>query len=312
MRCDSSAPMPAIGSSSSSRRGPRRERHRHLELALLAVGEVRREDVARSPSPTSSRTARAGSSRALARAPAPEAEAVARVRLHRERDVVERGEFRIDAGDLERARQALARALRRGQRGDVLAGEADRAGVGPQVAGELADEGGLAGAVRADDGVRLALGTSSVDAVGRAQRAEALGQAGDLKHRACRRCRRGRGGRRSPTGPAAARGSPASARSSPCSTSSTRSSAKAPSTGPAVLAMPPRITMNMRSPDCSQLIRLGRDVVGVVRVERAGEAAHRAGDDECGRGGRDRARSRWRASAPRSTSRRAAPCRSGS
>ena len=29
------------------------------------------------------------------------------------------------------------------------------------------------------------------------------------------------------------------------------------STGPAVVAMPPRITMNMRSPDCSQVIRLG-------------------------------------------------------
>ena len=39
MRCDSSAPMPAIGSSSSSSFGIACQRHRDLELALLAVAE---------------------------------------------------------------------------------------------------------------------------------------------------------------------------------------------------------------------------------------------------------------------------------
>src|SRR3954463_14435809 len=107
----------------------------------------------------------------------------------------------------------------------------------------------------------------------------------------------------------------------PFSASSMRSSAKVPMTGPAVLAMPPRLTMNMGSPDCCQLTRrgrcrhaaeehheheiarllpaheAGRDVVGMVRVERAGEAAHRAGDDESGEAVRvrrnpDRARTR--------------------
>jgi hypothetical protein len=44
--------------------------------------------------------------------------------------------------------------------------------------------------------VRLALRDVEVDAVGRAQRAEGLGQERDFKHRACRKCPRGRGGRR--------------------------------------------------------------------------------------------------------------------
>ena len=60
--------------------------------------------------------------------------------LHGERDVVERGEVAEDAGDLERAREAHARARGVAQARDVGAGEADRAGVGPQLAGELADD----------------------------------------------------------------------------------------------------------------------------------------------------------------------------
>src|SRR3989442_5844891 len=71
---------------------------------------------------------------------APETEAVPGMRLHGERHVLQRGELGIDAGDLERARQALARALRRRKGGDVLAGEADAAGVGAQISGELADQ----------------------------------------------------------------------------------------------------------------------------------------------------------------------------
>jgi hypothetical protein len=42
----------------------------------------------------------------------PELEAVAGLRLHRQRHVVERAEVAVDAGDLEGAREALARALR--------------------------------------------------------------------------------------------------------------------------------------------------------------------------------------------------------
>src|SRR5918912_1235132 len=81
---------------------------------------------------------------------APEAEAVARLCLDRKRHIVERGELRIDARDLERAREPLARASRRRERRDVLAGEDDAPGIRREVAGELSDEGRLAGAVRPD------------------------------------------------------------------------------------------------------------------------------------------------------------------
>src|SRR5436853_253199 len=65
------------------------------------------------------------------------------------------------------------------QHGDVLAGEADEAGVGPQLAGELRDERRLAGAVGADERQRLALGDVEVDAVGGDQPAEPLAQSAD-------------------------------------------------------------------------------------------------------------------------------------
>src|SRR5437899_6599774 len=77
---------------------------------------------------------------------APEAEAVAGVRLHGEGDVGERAELRVDARDLERARESLARAPRRGELRHVLAAEGDAAAVRAQVAGQLPDEGRLAGA----------------------------------------------------------------------------------------------------------------------------------------------------------------------
>ena len=211
----------------------------------------------RLPSPTSSSTrARGLEQRRRRRAPArqkrklwPACACTASATLS------QRAELGVDAGDLERAREALARAPRRGQRGDVLAGEADRAGVGAQVAGELADEGGLAGAVRADDGVRLAFAHVEVDAVGRAQRAEGLAQVRGPRAGyswLVRRCRRGRAGRRSPT----------STSSGPritcqCSRSSAGSSRRpreqqregAEHRPGGACAMPPRITMNMSSPE---------------------------------------------------------------
>ena len=78
------------------------------------------------------------------------------MRLHGERDVVQRGEIEEQRGDLERARQPeLATAPAR-QRRDIAAVEANAPGVGHDLAGELADQRGLAGAVRADDGVQFA------------------------------------------------------------------------------------------------------------------------------------------------------------
>ena len=176
MRCDSSAPMPATGSSSSSSRG--------RVASAMAISSWRCSPCA-SVGPRRRRARRArprsrtrGPARAapLGARGAPEAEAVAGVGLHGQRDVVERAEVAKDAGDLERAGQAALRARGRDRRGDVRAGEADRARVGAQVAGELADERRLAGAVGADDRQRLALGHVEVDAVGGDEAAEALGE----------------------------------------------------------------------------------------------------------------------------------------
>src|SRR6267378_2307037 len=175
MCCDSSMPMPAIGSSRSSSRG--------RVASAMATSSWRCSPCARLPArtfilslrPTSSSTWRAGRV---------SAESLRASRQKRERDILECREPGIDAGDLERARQAFTRALRRRKRGDVLAREADAAGVGAQVSRELADEGGLAGAVGSDDRVRLALGDMEIDSVARAQRAEALAKTFYFKHRA--------------------------------------------------------------------------------------------------------------------------------
>ena len=65
------------------------ERHRHLELALLAVREVRRQDVlSRQKADLFQHVFRGLDQRRVAARGAPEAEAVAGMRLHRERDVV--------------------------------------------------------------------------------------------------------------------------------------------------------------------------------------------------------------------------------
>ena len=144
--------------------------------ARVAEPDLRR--AARAPARAAPRSAR--------RRP-PEAEAVAGVRLHRQRDVVERGELAEDAGDLERARQA-ARASARGAGSAVTsrAGEADRAGIGPQLAGELGDQRRLAGAVGADDGVQSrpratsrstpSVATSAAEALAQAARSRAAAQ----------------------------------------------------------------------------------------------------------------------------------------
>ena len=119
MRCDSSGPMPAIGSSSSSRRGRVASAMRDLELALLAVRQASAASTSAAlgePDLGEHVARRLDAARASVARRAPEAEAVAGMRLHRERHVVERGEVAEDAGDLERARQAPARALVRGQR----------------------------------------------------------------------------------------------------------------------------------------------------------------------------------------------------
>ena len=103
--------------------------------------------------------------------------------LHGERDVVERAETAEQRGDLERARDAEEAAAVNGEGGDVAAVEADAAALRRSLAGQERDQRGLAGAVGADNGVKLAARDVERDAVGRHHAAEALGQALDLQQR---------------------------------------------------------------------------------------------------------------------------------
>src|SRR3954464_9956360 len=105
---------------------------------------------------------------------------MAAMRLHRERHVLLRAEIAVDAGDLEGAGEPLARALGRREVGHLFARKTDGAGIRAQRAGELADERRLPGAVRADDGMRLAFAYLEVDAVARPQRTESFHEATHL------------------------------------------------------------------------------------------------------------------------------------
>ena len=83
---------------------------------------------------------------------------------------------------LKRPRDAAPGDLVRLAVGDVLAAKADHAaGVGRIDAGDQIEQGALAGAVRADDAVHLALGDRHLDVRQGDQPAEALGEARDLK-----------------------------------------------------------------------------------------------------------------------------------
>src|SRR4030088_2956993 len=87
---------------------------------------------------------------------APETKRVPVMRLRRQREIVGCGEVGQQRGDLERARQPERAAPPGRQSRDVLTGKMNGAGIRQQLPGELADQRGLAGAVRADDRVQLA------------------------------------------------------------------------------------------------------------------------------------------------------------
>jgi hypothetical protein len=163
---------------------PRRERHADLELPVLAVAHARDHHVlAPGKADAREQLARGLAQDGLLAGVAPEPERMPVVRLHRQRHVVERGEIVEQRGDLERARQPERAAAVNRQRRDVRAGEADAAGVGRDLAGQLADQRGLAGPIWADDGVQLSRWQQQGDAIGGDNAAEALGQAVDLEKR---------------------------------------------------------------------------------------------------------------------------------
>ena len=112
MRCDSSGPMPAIGSSSSSMRGPVASAMaisswRCSPWLMLATSDIGALGEAHARQRLARRLAQLG----LAARMAPEAEGMAGVRLHRQRHVVERGEIEEQRRDLERAREPQQAAL---------------------------------------------------------------------------------------------------------------------------------------------------------------------------------------------------------
>ena len=92
-------------------------------------------------------------------------------------------EMREQADVLERARDALERALRRARIHDRLALEQDLAGIGGENAGDEIEERRLAGAVRPDQRVDVAGRHLELEIVERVEAAEALGQPFDRKTR---------------------------------------------------------------------------------------------------------------------------------
>ena len=136
----------------------------------------------------------------LAARVAPEAKGVTGMGLHGERHVVEDREIEEQRGDLERAGEAELAAAKNRQTRDIAAREADASRVGRDLAGELANQRGLAGAVRSDDRVQLALRNGERNRVGGNHAAEALAEIFDFQERvshgaprrADRQCRRAR------------------------------------------------------------------------------------------------------------------------
>src|SRR6266545_2346353 len=96
-------------------------------------------------------------------------------------DVLPAGEDLVDGGGLARQADAGAHAI--GVGADVDARDAGAAGVGLEQGGEHADEGGLAGAVGAEQAVDAAGRDGEAEAVQRADLAEVLGEPLDLDDR---------------------------------------------------------------------------------------------------------------------------------
>ncbi len=113
----------------------------------------------------------------------PDAEAAALAGLDRHCDVLARGHVVEQARHLESPAEAEGDAGGNRQVGDVVPREPDTAGVGPDLAAELVDEGRLAGAVRADQRMDFACLDSHGHVVGGKQAAEALHEAVDLEDR---------------------------------------------------------------------------------------------------------------------------------
>ena len=180
IRSDSSGPVPASGSSSSSKSGRVASASPTSSARCSPCASWSARVPARCAAGRSRRAAlRLVEERLLAAHRAPERQARAAARLHGKRKVVERRQRLEQPGDLVRAHQAAGDPLVRRQPGDVLALEQDPAAVRQQRARQLVDQAGLAGAVRAEQGVHLAGGDLERHVVGGVDAAEALRQRAD-------------------------------------------------------------------------------------------------------------------------------------
>src|SRR5262249_56214327 len=127
-----------------------------VEVGVVGVAEIGDDDVG--PTGKSYARERCTRGRAQLRLPArvaTEAKGVTGMGLHGERHVVEDREIEEQRGDLERAGEAELAAAKNRQARDISAREADVSRVGRDLAGELANQRGLASAVRSDDRVQL-------------------------------------------------------------------------------------------------------------------------------------------------------------
>src|SRR4029078_7664431 len=134
-------------------------------LALLAVGQKACGNIGASRKADLLQAIhRRSVQRLLLRGVSEEAAARTRARLNCESHILEGRKAGQDRGDLEGASKPASDALRHRERGDVLTGEQDRSGIRAQGAGDLVDQGRLARAVGADDGMQLAGLTVEADA----------------------------------------------------------------------------------------------------------------------------------------------------
>ena len=163
---------------------PGGERHRDLELAMLAVGEVSGRVLGPLGEAHPREVVDGGSPKPLVpEGFAPHPVGVPRRRLHGEHSVFDDGERGKDARNLKRSGEPEPGAAMGGEVGDGPAAELDGPGVGESGARDLGDEGRLPRAVGADDGVSLVLEHVEVDAVGGGHAAEMAGEAPNREQR---------------------------------------------------------------------------------------------------------------------------------
>ena len=133
-------------------------RDRDLEQALLAVRQCRGELVHDVEQMEARQIFRDLGVDVVAGAhPPPPVAAAAEPFRYRKPDGLERRQIGIELVDLEGARQPAQHAGMHRHIGDVVAFQQDAAAIGLEHAGQQIDDGGLAGAVRADQGVAGAL-----------------------------------------------------------------------------------------------------------------------------------------------------------